>query len=113
MIGTLTDLKQAEIEVRTPGHLPQKKRGMPCSRAHSEMNEWESHGEHNEQTGEEGGKAREGHKTGTFLLTAFYGPDFFPNRSPPLLEVAHREHMLLRDCIICTTSFRESNSYKS
>jgi hypothetical protein len=82
-------------------------------KAHSEKSEWEGHGEHDEQTGEEKGEARGGHKTGAFLLTAFHGPDFFPCRNPLLLEVARREHMILSDCITCTTSFRESSSYKS
>jgi hypothetical protein len=58
-------------------------------------------------------QARRSHKTGVFLPTACHGPGICPNLRPPLLEVAHREYMILRACITCTTSFSEKSSDES
>ena len=87
-----------------------KRRGIPCSRAHSEKGEWEGHDEREEQTREEEGEARGSHTTGAFLLTAGHGPGICPNLRPPLLEVEHRASMIVRACTICTTSFSEKSS---
>src|SRR5205807_7969946 len=89
-----------------------KRRGIPCSRAHSEKGEWEGHDEREEQTREEEGEARGSHTTGAFLLTACHGTGICPNLCPPPLEVTHRAPMLLRDCGICTTFFPENVSFE-
>jgi hypothetical protein len=58
-------------------------------------------------------RSKRDHTTGGFLLTAFQRPDIFPYRSLTFLEVAHREHLILSNCSICTTSFLEKSSYES
>jgi len=59
---------------------------------------------------EEEGEAWGSHTIGALLLTAGHGPGICPNLRPPLLEVAHRASMILKACIICTTSFPEKSS---
>jgi len=63
---------------------------LPVQGRTGEKGEREGHDEREEQAREEEGEARGSHITGAFLLTACYGPGICPDRSPPLLEVAHR-----------------------